>query len=165
MKISETVSYSASPETVYAMLTDVAFQERKCADAGALRQEVAVHDGDAGARVVTRRDLPTDSLPDFAKRVVGTTLTIVETYDWGPRATDGARDATLVVEASGAPVALRGTVSLRPGGSGSTLSVSGDLKAAIPLFGGKVEQAAAPAFVAGLRAEGRTGAAWLAENA
>ena len=165
MKISETVTYSATPEAVYAMLTDPAFQERKCADAGALRQEVGVHEGDAGARVVTKRDLPTDGLPDFAKKVVGTTLTIVETYDWGPRATDGARDAALVVEASGAPVALRGTVSLRPSGTGSTLAVTGDLKAAIPLFGGKVEQAAAPAFIAGLRAEGRTGMAWLADNA
>ena len=164
MRITKTVSYAAAPDAVYAMLTDAAFQERKCAEAGALSQEVAVAGASGGQRVVTKRDLPTDDLPDFVKSIVGAKLTIAETYEWGAAQADGSRVGSLVVEAAGAPVALRGTVSLRPGAGGSTVVIEGDLKASIPLFGGKIEKAAAPAFVGGIRAEARTGARWLAER-
>ncbi|MBW8731823.1 MAG: DUF2505 domain-containing protein, partial [Terrabacter sp.] len=42
MKISETITYAAPPDTVYAMVTDAAFQERKCVEAHAHRHEAAV---------------------------------------------------------------------------------------------------------------------------
>ena len=45
------------------------------------------------------------------------------------------------------------------------ITIDGDLKASIPLFGGKVEKAAAPAVVDAIRSEQRTGNAWLSERA
>ena len=59
------------PRRVYAMVTDPAFQERKCVEAGAQRHEAAVSAAGDGTRVVTKRDLPADDLPDFAKSIVG----------------------------------------------------------------------------------------------
>lgn len=165
MKISETMTYAAPPATVYAMITDPAFQERKCIEAGAKKHEVAVTPAGEGSRVVTRRDLPADGLPDFAKSIVGPTLSVTETYEWGGPAADGARTGTLTVEVAGAPVAMRSAISLAPASGGTQITVEGDLKASIPLFGAKVEKAAAPAVVDAIRAERRTGTAWIAEHA
>lgn len=164
MRITETITYPAAVEVVYAMKTDPAFQERKCADSGALAHDVAVRQNGAGALVVTRRDLSTDGLPDFVKSIVGGRLSITETYQWdGPRA-DGSREGTLTVEAAGAPVAMRGTVHLEPVLEGTNLNIDGDLKAHIPLIGGRIEKAAAPAFIKALRSEHESGRRWLAER-
>ncbi len=114
--------------------------------------------------MVTKRDLPADGLPDFAKSMVGGTLSVTETYEWGAAAGDGSRTGTLTVEVAGAPVALRSAVRLAPTAGGSQITVDGDLKASIPLFGGKVEKAAAPAVIEAMRSEQRTGTAWLAER-
>ena len=164
MRISETITYAAPPQTVYAMVTDQTFQERKCVEAGAHRHQAAVSPVGDGARVVTKRDLPADDLPDFAKSIVGPTLSVTETYEWGAAGGDGARAGTLTVEVAGAPVALRSTIRLAPSGGGSVITIDGDLKASIPLFGGKVEKAAAPAVIDAIRSEQRTGTAWLSER-
>lgn len=164
MRITETITYAAPPETVYSMVTDEAFQQRKCVEAGAQRHEAAVSVVGDGARVVTKRDLPADDLPDFARSIVGSTLSVTETYEWSGASADGSRSGTLTVEVAGAPVAMRSTVRLAPSGGGSEISIDGDLKASIPLFGGKVEKAAAPAVVDAIRSEHRTGQAWLAER-
>jgi hypothetical protein len=163
MRITETITYAAPPETVYAMVIDEAFQQRKCVEAGAQRHESAVTAVGEGARVVTKRDLPADDLPDFARSIVGSTLSITETYEWGAASADGSRSGTLTVEVAGAPVAMRSNVRLVPSGGGTQISIDGDLKASIPLFGGKVEKAAAPAVLDAIRSEQRTGQAWLAE--
>ena len=78
---------------------------------------------------------------------------------------DGGRDGSLVVEVAGAPVTLRAKVRLVPGGSSTAMTIDGDLKASIPLLGGQVERAAAPAVIHAIRGEGRTGDRWLAEHA
>src|SRR6188472_2444664 len=107
MRITETVTYHAPVEVVYAMKTNPEFQERKCADSGALQHDVAVRQNGAGALVRTRRDLSTDGLPDFVKSIVGARLSITETYQWDAPRADGSREGTLTVEAAGAPVAMR----------------------------------------------------------
>lgn len=165
MKISETVDYPATPDAVFAMLTDEQFQARKCEAAGALRHDSAVEPVGEGVRIVTKRDLPTEGLPDFAKSLIGRKLAITETYDWGPARTDGSRFGELDVEVAGAPVSLKARVALVPNGAGTQMRIDGDLKASIPLLGGKVERSAAPAVIDGIHQEGRTGRAWLAEQA
>ncbi len=165
MRITEKIDYPAGPEAVFAMLTSEAFQERKCAEAGALSHDVDITQTAGGARIVTNRDLPTDGLPDFAKSMVGNRLAITETYVWAAAGGEGSRPGTLTVEVAGAPVALHATVRMAPGGSGTTIVIDGDLKAAIPLFGGKVEKASAPAVIDAILGEQRTGTAWLTENA
>ena len=45
------------------------------------------------------------------------------------------------------------------------MTINGDLKASIPLLGGRVEKAAAPAVVHAIHGEERTGRRWLTERA
>jgi hypothetical protein len=162
MKISETVDYPASPDDVFAMLTDERFQARKCEEVGSLSHDVAVSQAGGATRVVTKRDLPTQDLPDFAKSLIGPRLTITETYEWAAANGDGSRTGDLTVELGGAPVTLRAKLGLAPSGAGTRMSLDGDLKASVPLIGGKIEKSAAPAIIDGIRSEGGVGRSWLA---
>ena len=55
MRITETVTYHAPVEVVYAMKTNPEFQELKCADSGALQHKVAVRQSGAGALELDQR--------------------------------------------------------------------------------------------------------------
>ena len=162
MKISATLDYAATPHEVFAMLADVAFQTRKCEATGALNHAVSISAQGDRTVIVSSRDLPTDDFPAFVKGLVGDTLAITETQDWGPPGTDGTRRGTLNVDIAGAPIDLDGTLSLAAAGHGSVQSVQGDLKARIPMFGGQIEKAAAPAIESAINIEREIGQAWLA---
>jgi hypothetical protein len=161
MKISAIIDYAATPDEVFAMLADEDFQNHKCAATGALRHTVSIVAQDGQTLIVSTRDMPADDFPPFVRSMVGDTLPVTETQQWGPPDNDGARRGTLTVEIRGAPVALAGTLSLALGGLGCVETIEGDLKARIPLLGSRVEQAAAPAVWGAIRVESRTGKAWL----
>src|SRR5450631_703222 len=161
MKISAIIDYSATPDEVFAMLADEDFQNHKCLATGARRHTVSITEHDNRTIILSTRDMPSDSFPSFVKSMVGDTLAVTETQDWGPPGTDGVRHGKLSVEIASAPVALHGTLSLTSGGEGCVETIESDLKASIPLIGGKIEQAAAPAIRSAIRVESENGKAWL----
>jgi hypothetical protein len=112
----------------------------------------------------TERVLPADDLPEFARSMVGATLKVVETQTWGPAAADGSRSGRVEMAVAGVPVTLDGSLRLAPGGPGTVESLDAELKARLPLIGGKVEKAAAPAIRDAIEVEGRTAREWLARR-
>ncbi|HET9655927.1 MAG TPA: DUF2505 domain-containing protein [Kineosporiaceae bacterium] len=165
MRITAEIHYDADPGTVFRMISDVSFQERKCQATGALDHEVEVEEyDDGGALVRSHRTLPADGVPDFVKSLVGPTLRVTQVDDWAGPGPDGSREGTAVVEIAGAPLRFTATLRLEPNGTGSRQSVQGDLKASVPLVGGRIEKAAEPAILAAVRAEQRTAQAWLADG-
>jgi hypothetical protein len=64
----------------------------------------------------------------------------------------------------GQPVSFWGKVEVSPGGRGSVVDVTGELKVAIPLLGRRLEEAAAPAVMAGYRTQQEVGDRWLARR-
>lgn len=165
VRITAELAYDAAPDTVFAMICDDAFQERKCLATGAVEHAVEIKEReDGGAVVITHRTLPADGLPDFFRSFIGRTLRVSQTDRWARPAPDGAREGTAAVEIAGAPIRFTATLRLEPRGSGSRQSMDGDLKASVPLIGGKIEQAAEQAIRAAIRAEQRTSAAWLGEK-
>ena len=163
MKINATIDYAGTPDAVFAMLANEDFQSRKCKATGALRHSVTISAQGDRTVIISSRDLPTDDFPDFVKKMVGTTLAVIETQDWGPAGTGGARQGRLTVDIAGAPIDLAGTLSLEPGGQGTVETVEGDLKARIAFVGGMIENAASPAIRSAIRVESETGHAWLAK--
>jgi hypothetical protein len=161
MKISHTVEFPAPPHEVFEMLAEPRFQEAKCGATAALEHAVSVELSGDRTVIKTERVLPTRGLPDFAKSMVGDTLKIGETQDWGPAAADGSREGRIHLEVHGTPLSLKGTVRLDPGGAGTVQHIVGDLKAHVPLIGGKIEKAAAPPIEAAIEIEHKTGVKWL----
>ncbi len=161
MQFTAEIRYSAAPDAVFAMLLDPVFQNRVSAATGALDQSVDIEPAGGGATITTTRKLPADDLPDFVRRFVGETLEVMRVDHWGP-ASDGRRDGTVVVEITGAPVRLTGTITLAAQDGGTVEQLAGELKASLPLVGGKVEKAAEPAMRAAIAKEQEVGDAWLA---
>lgn len=163
MHLSVQARYPAEPERVAAMLADPAFVEAKVRASGALAQQVDVVGTDRSAfTVTTRRQMPSTGIPAQFRSLVGSTLEVRQVEAWEPPG-DGDRRGTVVVEITGAPVRLSGTLRLVAGGDGTTTQlVDGELKASVPLFGAAVEDATASAVRAAVAAEERTGTAWLA---
>ena len=162
MKVTAQMRYAADPQRAFAMLLDEDFQQEVCRATGSLGSEVAIDGTAAGATIRTTRQLPTDQFPDFVQKFVGDTVHVARVDTWGPAAADGSRDGTIVVEIKGAPVRLSGTLTLRPDGTGSLVDVDSDLKASVPLIGGKIEKAVEPPIRAAVRREEKVGARWLA---
>lgn len=152
MKFTHRAEYPATPDAVFAQMLDPGFQDAKCdATAATWKSDVST----TGDRTVitTERVLPTDQLPDIARSFVGESLTIVEAQTWGPAAADGTRTADLNLHVKGAPMTLKGMIRLSPTGSGSLHEVEGELRAGVPLIGGKLEKAASQPLLHAARTE------------
>ena len=162
MKIAKTIEYAATPEEVFAVLSDVKFQEAKCAATAAIKHSADVQTVGDHTVITTERILPSDGLPDFAKSMVGDTLKVTETQDWGPASADGGRRGTVEMAVAGAPIALKGTLMLAPGQAAApSRRLDAELKAKVPLIGGKIEKAAAPPIEEAIDIEAETATKWL----
>lgn len=155
MDISSRLEFAAPPAEVYAMLTDQTYLEEVCVASQSVSYGASV-DGD-----VTRTDR-TLAAPESAARFTGPTLVVHDETSWGPAEEDGSRSAAVRLSVAGQPVAMTATMRLTPGGPGSVVTLTGQLKASIPLLGRKIEHAAAPAVLAGFRTQQRVGESWLA---
>jgi hypothetical protein len=163
MDVREEIVYDASPDAVFEMMCDKAFREKVCRAIGSIRYDVSVERTGDTAHIRNDRVMEAD-LPDVAKKVVGDTIELVQTEDWGARESDGARSADFRVEIPGKPGAITGTVTLSPTREGSREVVAGQVKVSIPFVGRKLEQEVARGLKAALEVEGRVGARWLAEQ-
>ena len=165
MRVTADIRYDADPSTVFEMLTDHAFQDRKLKQTGALSWEVEVKLQDGGAVITSSRAMPTTQVPDTFKSLVGQQITMTQIETWGPAAADGSRSGTMEIDVAGAPIRLTASLSLSATAvGGSTELVEGELKARVPFIGAKIERAAEPAVRAAIDAEQRIGQAWLAER-
>jgi hypothetical protein len=136
--------YDADVATVYALISDPAFIERKYLALGG--RDVAVDRSDTddgGCEVVTRRTV-TVELPGFAKKVLAPTQTAVQIETWAPPDASGARVCTYRVEVQGVPSRVGGRHVLRPSPAGGCdHEIEIDAKVSIPLIGGRLEKLAA----------------------
>ena len=163
MRLTTREELAGTVDEVHALLTDRAFQEAKCAattDDGTYTVDIG--GGPSGQRVRTERQLPSDTLPDIARSFVGANLTIIEVHDWTGPAADGSRESSLDIHVKGAPLTIKGTLRLEPSGSGCVEVLDANLKANVPLIGGKLEKAAADPIHTAIDIETRLLREWLA---
>lgn len=165
MEMNDTIEYPAPVEDVFTMLTDEDFQSRKCIETKAVRHEVHVRQQGASTVIDTKRAVPTDRFPDFARAIVGRTITIVQKDVWHAAGPDGSRTGTIHATVEGVPIWLKGTLLLRATPAGTHEEIKGQLHASVPFVGKKLEGASMPALEAAVKAEERVGVAWLMERA
>ncbi|WP_278235180.1 DUF2505 domain-containing protein [Isoptericola sp. AK164] len=166
MHLTVELTYPADTASVAAMLSDPEFLRWRARDPGAAAATVVDQSGSphAGFTVALRRTLPTDVIPVHLRHVVGDQLEIRQAEAWEPP-TEGRYTGTVVVEITGAPVRLTGTLLLAPTDDGGTRQVvDGVVHASVPLFAAAVEDAAAAAVRRALEAEAQAGRDWLARS-
>ncbi len=156
MKIRHEISYDATPEDVYAMLADPAFRQRSCDAQDVVSCEISIEGRGPGMTVVIDQVQPVRGVPSFARKFAGETTRAIQTEEWS-----SATEATLVVTTPGKPTEIRGRLTLSAEGSSTVEVFEGEVKAKVPLIGGKLESVMAELFKAGMDKEHDAGIAWL----
>jgi len=156
-------TYTASPERVYAMLTDEKFVTFRAENTGAISSTTSVTPGpDGTCTVLSSRVLPAN-VPSFAAKMIGDTLTVTETQTWPALSAAGTANVAVKADFS-APISFAGAMALAPSSEGTAITITGTFKASIPFVGGKVEQLAKETIEKYLAKENRLGSQWLTEH-
>jgi len=164
MELKLSASYDATPEEVFAIVTDTTFREQACEKTKALSYDVQVSQSGGDTVVRVKREMPADDVPDIAKKFVGPTLTVVQTETWHPAKPDGSRDADVSGEIANTPVTLKGTAAIRSDGGQTVQAIDLDVKVNVPLIGRKMEPFVVDAIRSGLTKEHDLGRDWAAGN-
>ncbi|MDX6248218.1 MAG: hypothetical protein QOF10_1578 [Kribbellaceae bacterium] len=160
MELKLSASYDATPEEVFAIVTDATFREQACEKTKALSYDVKVTESGGDTVVRVQREMPSDNVPDIARKFVGQTLTVVQTETWHPANADGSRNAEVKGEITNTPVTLRGTARISSDGAQTVQTIDLDVKVAVPLIGKKIEPFVVDAIRSGLQKEHELGRDW-----
>ena len=156
MRLRHELAYDAPPADVLAMVTDPLFWDKVADATGALSSKATVGTDGASTRVVVDQEQEVAGVPSFAKKFVGESTRAITTQVWT------GTEASYVVDTPGKPTSMKGTASIAENGSGSTLTYDLEVKASVPLVGGKLEKLVVELTTEGLEKEQAVGAAWLA---
>ena len=156
MRLRHELAYDAPPADVLAMVTDPLFWDEVGKATGALSSQATVGTEGATTRVVIDQEQRVAGVPSFAKKFVGDSTRAITTQTWQ------GNTATYVVETPGKPTSISGTATIAENGAGSTLTYDLDVKASVPLVGGKLEKLVVELTTEGFDKEQGVGAAWLA---
>jgi uncharacterized protein YndB with AHSA1/START domain len=138
-KMQVTHHLDGDVETVFALITDPDFLERKFTAGGAKDVTADCTEADAGGRkVVVRRHVTVD-LPGFAKKFIQPTNSLLQAESWSAPDEAGRRACTYRIDVQGVPSHINGTVTLSPDGTGTRQDIVADVKVSIPIVGGKLE--------------------------
>ena len=158
--------YAASPDAVFAMLSDPEFLRAKFEAIEALAYEIVecTATADGGLRLVTKRTVLAD-IPGFAKKFFKPENSMTQTEDWGPLV-DGVREGTWRIEPHGVPVSVStsGTTVLAPAAGGSVQRIAATIKVGVPLVGGKLERFVYDQAKKTMDLEHAFGQKWLADH-
>lgn len=149
MQFNEKHTFDKPAAAVLKMFSDKAYFERKYRELGFGNIEVIEHSADAKRfRIKVRYTAPNSApLPDFAKKFLGETNTIVQSDTWDLDRKTGRLEA----EIKGVPVKVSADMKLADEGAGSANTLKWTLTCGIPFIGGKLEE-----VVAGdIRAKGK----------
>ena len=153
MKLTEKFSYSGSGvDAVYGLLVDQAFRTESCVNQGASDYDVTVEPQGEGATVTIVRTQPAD-MPDFVKKLTGSTVKVKQTEVWSGPDASGNRTADVKVSIIGQPAEMVGVASLSRTDDGTDFTLVGDVKVSIPFLGKKIEPEVAKAIRSSLREE------------
>ena len=153
MKINETHSYGdADVEAVFGLISSEAFRTEAAEDAGARDIDVDVTESGGAVTITIVRAQPAE-MPDFVKKLTGSTVKVKQTETWGEPDAQGTRTADVKVSIIGQPAEMLGTAVLEAKGGGTSFTVTGDVTVKIPFIGKKIEPEVAKAIKGSLKHE------------
>lgn len=163
MKVTKSHTYAASIDDVIQMFATPDAVTARYDGMGHREIEIQQCELDADTLKVTSSRVVDVDLPGFAKKVLSPTNTMVQTDLW-----EGDSDGwkgSFNVDVAGAPVQMRGTMSLSPDGEQTVHEVTIEMKVTVPLVGGKIADWVGKNEVpVTLAAEFQAGDDWLASK-
>ncbi|WP_394615139.1 DUF2505 domain-containing protein [Lentzea sp. JNUCC 0626] len=148
-----------SAEKVFGALTDETFlRDRLAAIGGPGSTLVTFDQTDERTSYQLKQGVPAEHVPSAIKAALGGDLVINRTETWAAGA------GTVEVLVQGVPGRLEGSFTVLDNGSGSKLTLSGEVKVGIPFLGGKIEKLIAEQVAVLLDKESEFTSEWLANR-
>ena len=162
-KFSNVDRYEATPAQMIAMMSDPDYVQAKYEALGDLEFEVLEQEASDDALTLKVDRTMEANLPNVAKKVLGEKSRLVQTENWN---TSGdTKTASVSIEAPGKPVAITGDFKIEPVGDGQCdYTASFEVKASVPLVGGKIEKIVVGETKDSLVKEEAFNSKWLAEH-
>lgn len=156
MQLRHEIVYDAPLADVFAMLSDPMFRQAAADATGVISADISITPNGDGISVRIDQVQPTEGVPGFAKKFAGETTRAVQTEEWS-----SPSGGTISIETPGKPTSIKGTLTLSESGGRTTETMDAEVKAKVPLIGGKLESVMAGLVAAGMDKEQAAGAAWL----
>lgn len=164
MALNASTQIPHSVQDVIATLTDRGFAEHLTSKAKGTLTDFTVDGDTSGAFTLTTvRALPTDRVPEMAKKFVGSSVAVTQVEKWSAPDASGSRTASVDITVSGVPVSVSGTETLTAAGEDTTFTVDAKVSSSIPFIGGKIASAAEPYLGKALNMQAAQVNAWLAK--
>lgn len=166
MALSASTNLSATVQRVTDVFVDKEFLEHVSSTVGGELKSFEISGPTSGAFTTKSvRTLPTTRLPDIAKKIVGSTLTVTQSEQWSAPAADGSRSNSIKLSVAGAPLDVTATQKLTAAGESTLVELTGEVKSAIPFLGAKIANSAEPVIGKALKLQASLAQEWLDKNA
>lgn len=165
MALAASTTLSASPQRVTDVFTNKEFIAHVSFTVGGELKSFEINGPTTGAFTTkTVRTLPTDRMPEIAKKFVGASLTVTQEESWSAPAADGSRENQIKLTVSGAPVNVKAVQKLVASGDSTVVELTGEVTSSIPFLGAKIASAAEPVIGKALNLQATLAQAWLNEH-
>ncbi|MFZ3454177.1 DUF2505 domain-containing protein [Arthrobacter sp. 7Tela_A1] len=160
LSASTTLPYDAA--TLTKTYTDEGFIRSLSEHVGGSLVSLEVAGDISGPFTLTAvRSIPTDRLPDVAKKLVGSSLTVTQKENWEAPAPDGSRTAAIDLSVGGVPLKVSAVQRLVVVAEGTRTDVEGTVSSAIPFLGDKIAKAAEPMIGKALTIQAAQAGKWI----
>ncbi|WP_269938290.1 DUF2505 domain-containing protein [Arthrobacter sp. HY1533] len=162
MALAASTTLSATAQSVTDVFANEDFIKHVSETVGGVLLSFTISGSTAGAFTTkTVRTLPTTRMPDIAKKVLGSSLTVTQDESWSAPAADGSRTNSIKLSVSGAPVDVTAEQKLVASGESTVVELSGEVKSGVPFLGAKIASAAEPVIGRALNLQATLAQEWL----
>lgn len=162
MALAASTTLSATAQSVTDVFANEDFIKHVSETVGGELKSFTISGSTAGAFTTkTVRTLPTTRMPDIAKKVLGSSLTVTQDESWSAPAADGSRTNSIKLSVSGAPVDVTAEQKLVASGESTVVELSGEVKSGVPFLGAKIASAAEPVIGRALNLQATLAQEWL----
>jgi hypothetical protein len=134
-----TAHFTKPVATLHAALVSEQYWKDRMAEVGGPDARLVKFESNGGTDIDMVQTVDQKYLPEFVTKIRPGNLEIHRSEKWGGLTGDTAT-GTFVADVQGAPAKISGTTTLHVDGTGSSLTVHGEVEVRIPLLGGRVEE-------------------------
>lgn len=162
MALSASTNLPHSVDRVTAVFVNEDFLRHTSELVGGTLESFAVDGDTAGAfSTTTVRTIPTNRMPDLARKFVGESLKVTQLENWDAPAADGSRLSNITLKVAGAPLDVSAVQRLVADGGSTRIELEGTVTSSVPFLGGKIADAAEPMVGKALNIQSTQAQAWL----
>ncbi|MDR4533588.1 DUF2505 domain-containing protein [Glutamicibacter sp. PS] len=164
MALNASTQIAHPAEQVIATLANRDFAEHLTSLAQGTLSNFTVEGDLNGAFTLTSvRAMPTDRVPDIARKFVGESINVTQVESWSAPDAQGNRSAEVKISVAGVPVNVNGTERLIAAGDSTEFAIDAQVSSSIPFIGGKLASAAEPYLGKALNLQASQVSAWLSK--